>query len=149
MNSAIERLLSLRVGDVMKAQVRELSAGSSMSEAAECFLKHQISGAPVVDDQHRCVGILSALDFVRREHDLVAGKQSSGKSADSLSSERIEQTMTRAVKSVTRDTTLMQAARVMCEAHVHRLPVLDVARRPIGMISSMDVVAAMVQAIEE
>jgi len=159
MNSAIERLLSLRVSDVMQRHVIQLPAYGMMSEAAETFLKHEISGAPVVDDHGCCVGILSALDFVRRERDLAQGRAAECKQAKSgpkpmlnlgfFDDERIERNMIRNVQSVTAEATLMDAARIMCAAHVHRVPVLDASERPIGMVSSLDIVAAIVHAIEE
>ena len=159
MNSAIERLLTLRVSDVMQRNVIQLPAYSMMGEAAETLLQHEISGAPVVDDQGRCVGILSALDFVRRERDLAQGRAAERRQGHSgpkpmlnlglFDDERIETNMTRNVHSVRIDATLMQAAHIMCAAHVHRVPVLDASERPIGMISSLDIVAAMVHAIEE
>jgi CBS domain-containing protein len=45
--------------------------------------------------------------------------------------------------------TLLTAARLMCEKHVHRLPVLNLDGKPVGLITSMDVVAALVNAIDE
>jgi CBS-domain-containing membrane protein len=37
----------------------------------------------------------------------------------------------------------------MCEGHWHRVPVLDEVRKLVGMISTMDLLAAMVQAHDE
>ena len=37
----------------------------------------------------------------------------------------------------------------MCAAHVHRLPVVDDSEAPIGTLTSRDVVAALVNAMEE
>ena len=61
----------------------------------------------------------------------------------------IERNMTRNVQPVTSDATLIEAVRIMCAAHVHRVPMLDASNGPIGMVSSLDIVAAMVHAIEE
>ena len=66
MNSAVERLLGLRVADIMRRHVITLSTDQTMAEAASTFLEQKVSGAPVVNDKRACVGILSALDFVRR-----------------------------------------------------------------------------------
>jgi len=49
MNSAIERLLSLRVADAMSKDVVRLSPRESMADAAETLVDHHITGAPVVD----------------------------------------------------------------------------------------------------
>ena len=46
MNSAIERLLHLRVADVIRHEVMTLSPHDTMSDAADRFLELGISGDP-------------------------------------------------------------------------------------------------------
>lgn len=159
MNSSIERLLGLRVSDVMQTNVIQLKAYSTMAEAADTLFKYEISGAPVVDEADRCIGILSALDFVRRERDQAKGGAFERAQSDTgarpmlnvggFENERVERHMTPMVHSVASKATLMETARLMCAVHVHRIPVLDGSDRPVGMVSSLDLVAAMVHAIEE
>ena len=67
MNSTIERLLSLKVGDVMTERIVTLCGSSTMSEAAQTLNRHQVSGAPVVDKMGHCIGILSGSDFIREK----------------------------------------------------------------------------------
>ena len=67
MNSSIERLLSLRVVDVMKRDVICISANATMADAAKTLVSHEVSGAPVIDEQGYCVGILTRADFVARD----------------------------------------------------------------------------------
>jgi predicted transcriptional regulator len=45
--------------------------------------------------------------------------------------------------------TLLHAARIMCDQHIHRLIAVDRIGRPEGIVSSLDVVAALVQAVDE
>jgi len=164
MNSAIERLLSLRVGDVMTKQVILVSVHQTMAEAAAKFTEHTISGAPVVDEQGHCVGILGASDFVRRahggatassesptggEHALVHESPESAFEIESCGEDLVSAHMSPTLQAIPRDATLLQAAREMCALHVHRLPVLDENGHAAGLISSLDIVAALVQAVEE
>jgi len=37
----------------------------------------------------------------------------------------------------------------MCDMHVHRLVVLDAERRPVGMLSTLDLFLSLVLAFEE
>ncbi len=67
MNSTIERLLSLKVSDVMTPSVVTVSSHETMSEAAALMVEHHVSGMPVVDEAGHCVGVLSATDFVRHK----------------------------------------------------------------------------------
>ena len=57
--------------------------------------------------------------------------------------------MSPAVQSIDPDASLLRASRVMCAQHIHRLFVIDEKNHPIGVISTMDVVAAMVNVIDE
>ncbi|MBI2480813.1 MAG: CBS domain-containing protein, partial [Planctomycetia bacterium] len=56
--------------------------------------------------------------------------------------------MTDAVQSVASNQPLLNAARIMCADHIHHLPVIE-GHRVLGVISTMDVIAAMLNAIEE
>jgi len=161
MNSAIERLLSLRVADIMRRETVTLSAGETMTDAARRFAQKQISGAPVVNEDRACVGVLSATDFVRREvrkERAPSTPQSNGEPFCNPAvlaipaerrDERVDDFMTRDVRSVDANASLIDAARKMCDAHVHRLPVLDAGERVVGIISSLDIVAALIGAVEE
>ncbi|MHB1034676.1 MAG: CBS domain-containing protein [Pirellulales bacterium] len=150
MDPTIERLLTLRVADLMNKQVVHVSASHSMADAAEIFVKREISGAPVIDAGGRCVGVLSAFDFVRRER--LRGPIGEGRprdEADQKPSQLVDAYMTAPARSLTPNMSLLNAARMMCDEHVHRLPVLDDRGQVIGIVSAMDLVATLVQAIEE
>ena len=163
MNSAIERLLSLRVGDVMSENPVRLSAGATMAEAAETLQRHGVSGAPVIDDQGECVGVLTAVDFISQkiavagqgaegvdvENVLVQDKPGEPYHVETLSHDVVQNYMSEDVQSISRSATIIEAARGMCAAHIHRIVVLDEANHPVGLVSSLDLVAAMVKAIEE
>ena len=56
--------------------------------------------------------------------------------------------MASAEQSIAADASLLEAGRVMCAAHVHRIPVLD-GERVVGIVSTMDIVAAMVNVVDE
>ncbi len=58
MDSAVDRLLTLKVKDVMTRQVVCVAKDQLLSDAADLFVEKGISGAPVVDASGRCVGIL-------------------------------------------------------------------------------------------
>jgi CBS domain-containing protein len=63
--------------------------------------------------------------------------------------EPISQRMTKTVRSVKANQTLLSAARKMCAAHVHRLPVLDKSGHVVGIITAFDIVAALVHACKK
>jgi CBS domain-containing protein len=56
---------ALTAGDLMTGDLLLIPEDMPTKEAAHLLLKNHVSGAPVVDRQGRCVGMLSAGDFVR------------------------------------------------------------------------------------
>ena len=125
MNSAIERLLSLRVADVMNKRVVSVSSTDTMAQAAETLLRNSISGAPILDERLRCTGMLTATDFVKKQA--------------ARNGELVCHHMTPTVHSIEASEPLLSAARLMCTHHIHRLPVLDENCRPTGIVTALDV----------
>jgi predicted transcriptional regulator len=163
MNSAIERLLTLRVGDVMNAPVAFIRDSASMAEAARVLTENEVTGAPVVDQAGRCVGMLSATDFAERERRLATCKpETAGSSGDifveassdplateSLAEDCVTEHMSPLVQTIGHAAPIMNAARTMCREHIHRLVIVNDEQQPVGVVSSLDLVAAMVAAVEE
>lgn len=58
-------ILALTVQDVMSSDLVLLAEDTPLRQAAHLLLRNQISGAPVVDAQGKCVGVLSVTDFLR------------------------------------------------------------------------------------
>ena len=158
----IDRLLSLKVGDVMSQAVVHVESHQTMDSAAGVLMKHQISGMPVVDEQQRCVGVISATDFVRRSYgDRSAGEsktlakhalQHGGDDAFEIvetAGDLVSDHMAPAVQSVRSDEPLLTAVHMMCAQHIHRVPVLDARGHLAGILTSLDVVAAVANVIEE
>ncbi len=152
----IDRLKRLKVQDVMSREVIEVSANQTMGEAAKAFTQSDVSSAPVVDEQGRCVGILSAADFIKRDcpqcseisrHALTKRGPDDGFTIESPT-DMVSCYMSTAVQSVAADESLLQAAQVMCAEHIHHLPVLE-DDRPIGVVSTMDIVATLINAVDE
>ena len=53
--------------DIMTKDVLTLSPNDSLQEAAELSIKHNISGAPVVDAFNNVIGMLTEGDLVRQQ----------------------------------------------------------------------------------
>ena len=161
MNSAIERLLELKVKDIMSKEVIEVSPNHSMRDAAKILVNHSVTGVPVVDEMRHCVGMLSSTDYLAchvdeqddefspgPEHE-VTHKKNKSFHIEASPREFVSDHMASAVQSISLDSSLMTAARMMLAEHVHRLPVLDKKGHVIGLVSTLDIVAALIHAIEE
>lgn len=159
-----------KAAEIMTKSVACLRPSDRLADAVNLFLRDQISGAPVVDEDGVCIGVLSATDIVsfeeKREKTPAAASSITRRPFDSwawgadwwhqfgkISSElqpRLEESviayMTRDIVSVTEDTPLGVVIRQMVDAHVHRVLVLDSGRRLVGLITTMDVLAAALRA---
>lgn len=165
MSRTLERLKSLHVADAMTRQVVTVGANETMTSAAKTLADRQVSGAVVVDEADRCVGLLSAHDFVRMEraraeadprlpasataHKLVQDRREGPYRVEEVGGDRVRTYMSPAVQTIDSSALLLDAARRMCALHVHRLPVLDASGRAAGIVTSLDLVAAMVHAVDE
>ncbi len=58
------RLGTLTAADIMTRDVTVVRAGETLTEAVHILREGRITGAPVVDDDGRLVGILSISDLV-------------------------------------------------------------------------------------
>ena len=135
--------LSLTAADLMTTPVVTLRQDMPLREAAALLAQEQISGAPVVDAEGRCVGVLSATDFVRQVED--AGNQGS-LSPPGLPEQSVASCMTPDPVAVEAGANIRDVARVMLDAHIHRVGVVDEQRRLIGIVSTTDILAAVAYA---
>jgi len=162
------RLKSLKARDVMTERLVVLRPDDTIQSAASLLRDLHISGAPVVDDSGAPIGLLSTADIIPAvAARLRAGAAAPGPAGNAdwpeicelLSSEttrdqaggadRVDRWMSRRLVSVRDDLPLVEVARVMCDGHWHRVTVIDAQSRLVGIVSTMDVLAAVVQAADE
>ena len=137
----------MRVIDLMSTDVVTVTADMSLKEAARTMTDRGVSGLPVLDDQNRIIGIITEADFLARE----AGRSEPRRRRllDALfnepqvaDAESVEEAMTLDPVVIYPEASLTEAARVMVNHGVKRLPVVDSEGKLCGVISRADVVAA-------
>lgn len=145
---------ALTAEDLMTRPVEAIPAKMSLREAARLLSRSRISGAPIVDDQGRCVGVLSATDFVRAaERDGPAGHPRSQSvcsewqmvDVEFLPNEEVGAYMTPDPVTAHCDSRITDLARMLLDAHIHRVIIVDSRRRPLGIVTSTDILAAVVR----
>lgn len=158
MSTAMQKLANLRVEQVMARDVITVHEDCSMIEAAKMLHNYGITGAPVVDDYGRCVGVLSASDFVQSKYEVgcncvshvVTNIDCSGLlRAEELDNESVRAHMSPHVQTIREHRSIVDAGNIMCHEHIHRLIVVDRQGKPIGIITSLDLVSAMVNAPQD
>jgi CBS domain-containing membrane protein len=158
MTATTKPLLTLTAADLMSTDVTAIPEHMSLRAAARVLAQFDVSGAPVVDECGRCIGVLSAHDFVvwaeqaqgtvraDRTH-ADGGPHSAWQMTDVnvLPVDEVGQFMTRNPVTVGPGTAVGELARKMRDAHIHRIIVVDGEGRPVGIVSSTDVLAAVAE----
>jgi CBS domain-containing protein/rubredoxin len=116
-----ERSLPVTAADIMTPDPLTLRPETSVHEAAQMLSEHRISGAPVVGDDGRIVGIVSEYDLIAR----------SGTTVGEL--------MTRDVVTVPSNATLDRVRAILVTQRLKRVPVTAESRL-VGLISRADMV---------
>jgi CBS domain-containing protein len=145
--------VTMRVTDVMTAPVVSLTPAMTLHQAARVLTRRGISGAPVVVDG-KIVGVLSQSDIVCREaavpdtasRRLGRFRRAFG-SRNFLDAIGVGEAMTTDVVTADASMSARDAAAVMLEHDVGRLPVLD-AGRVVGIVSRADVVRLVGRSLE-
>jgi CBS-domain-containing membrane protein len=144
-------ILELTAGDLMTRDLVCLPLEMSMKQAARLLWQNQISGAPVVDSNGQCVGVISATDFVAltkngaKRHPSV-NTEWEVVELEKLPEDEIGQYMTADPVMVSPSTGICRLARQMVDAHIHRTIVVDSENKPIGIVSSTDLLATLAHA---
>lgn len=141
--------------DVMSKDVVSIHPQEHVHEALQLMAENGLSMLPVANGLGECVGVLSQVDLVRLtssldddDHDPIREPQSMVNGPAKLSeitNERIDDVMSTAVVSVTPDASVTEVTDVMLDHAIHHLPVLSEENRLLGIISTLDVLAAVRQ----
>ena len=131
--------------EIMTTRVIWVSKDATFREMAVALREHRVSAFPVVDDDHKVIGVVSEADMLAKEAlddepGVLAGilhrkdqAKARGVTAGDL--------MTATVVAVRPDDTVEHAARLMYDRRVKRLPVTDADGHLVGIISRADVLS--------
>jgi|SRR6478672_4611027 CBS domain-containing protein len=145
------------VADVMSRDVITVQPQVPLKEAIQILADRRFSGLPVVDDSGTLVGVISETDLMWQETgvnppayimflDSVIFLQNPATYERELHKalgQTVEEVMTRDVITVHSDKSLREAAKLMHEKNVRRLPVVDGSNKVIGILTRGDIVRTM------
>lgn len=166
----MNEFLQKRAEEMMVRKVTTLRHDDTLANAAYTFLHRGISGAPIVDADGACVGVLSVTDILRAaekladrqaeiaeaffarselvlpvtvyENDLAAVRDKAMPAAEQL----VEEFMVKDLVLVRSDDTIERVVRDFVDARIHRVLVIDKEGKLVGLITTMDVIAALLRA---
>jgi CBS domain-containing protein len=115
------------VSEIMSRDVVVVTPDTDIDDFEDLLLKNGISGAPVVDERGRPIGIVSKTDLVHR------------KGTPNFEGLKVKNIMMRTAYCVAENEPISRAAGLMAYEAVHRLPVVGQEGTVIGVISPLDV----------
>lgn len=145
------------VKDFMTPNPVDIKPTESVETAIKCMETHRISGLPVTDEQGKIVGILSEGDLLVRESPIqpplymtllgsiiyfespVHFHQHMKKALGMF----VQDVMTAHPITVRPDALLADAAHLMLDKRVNRLPVVDEQQKLVGIITRHDLLFAL------
>ncbi len=129
------------VGDKMTPNPITVTPDTSVSDALRLMREKKIGRLPVLDQRHQLVGIVSDADLLYASPSPVTSLNV-WEIHDLLYRLKINKVMTREVVTVTEDTPLEEAARLMADRRIGGLPVMR-DQKLVGIIAETDIFKAL------
>lgn len=146
------------VADLMTREPLTARPEMSLKEVIKILADRRISGLPVVDEHDLLIGIISETDLMWRETgvtppayimvlDSVIYLENPSRYEQELHKalgQTVGEVMSRDPVSIAPEKSVQEAAKLLHDRHIHRLPVLDTTGKVIGILTRGDIVRAMV-----
>ncbi len=145
----------------MERDVVVARADDDVETLLRTLREHELPGVPVVDDAGRCVGIVTEADLVLRDAEvelrmphyveifggivfLEPFKHFEERLRKAFAA-KVSDMMTADPITVTEDTLVEDAAKIISVRRHNRLPVVDDAGRLVGVVTRLDVLEALTE----
>lgn len=149
----------LSVQQIMETQVITVKLDTPVSAIIDALLEASFRALPVVDEQHRVQGIISTDDLINKGvlpmrrgllrtalelDDSTAGSIEASLMQARQSSLTARDVMNREVRTVRPEQSIREAARVMIETGLRRLPVVEADQTLVGIVTRTDLLQVVV-----
>lgn len=142
----------MRVRELMTEKVFTIGPEAPIKDVARILVDNGISGLPVCDIEGRVIGVISEGDILYKEHDPSEGHiggplgwiiEGTPNYAGYIKAKALtaRKAMTSPAITIAPHESVAQAARIMCEHHVNRLPVVA-DEKLVGLVTRADLVRA-------
>jgi CBS domain-containing protein len=145
------------IAEVMTRNPITVTRETSLTEAIKLIAEKRISGLPVVDDQGKLVGVISQTDLMWKETGIepppyvmfldsviyLENPARYEKEVHKALGQTVGEVMTTKAISIDPESSVKDAARLMHDKQVRRLPVIDQEGKVVGIITRGDIVRSM------
>ena len=149
--------MSKTVADVMTSEVLTVKRETPLKEAIQILADRKISALPVVEESGKLVGILSEGDLMWQESGVEAppyimlldsiiylqNPAQHDKEIHKALGQTVGEVMSDRPLTIKPEQLVREAARLMHDKKIRRLPVIDEQERVIGIITQGDIVRMM------
>jgi CBS domain-containing protein len=141
----------MKVREVMSTEVLTTGPETPLRDVAAILVENRISGLPVCDAERHVMGVISEADILYKEHDPLRGRPSGplawfvdgtpDKAVAKSHARTAREAMTSPPITVRPHQSLAEAARIMSERQINRLPVVK-NDTLVGIVTRADLVRA-------
>ncbi len=142
--------------DVMNTTIHSVTPETSVKDLVKFLMDHQISGAPVMDEQGQLAGVVTEGDLIFRDanvhlptvvaiFDSIIYLENPRKYEHELQKiigGKVRDIMSTDLLTITPETTMQEMATIMHEKKRHLLPVVDQGKM-VGIVGKADLVRAI------
>lgn len=138
----------------MKTNVVSVTSQMSCKEAAGVLLTHKISGAPVVDDAGKLLGVVSEKDLFRAiypsQQEFIEAEGSYldfeklEQEAKGAGDKKVAEVMSSRLITATPNTPVLKIGAQMIASGIHRVPVVE-GGKVVGMVSRRDIYSTILK----
>jgi CBS domain-containing protein len=140
----------------MVKDVVSVMPDDTLHDCIQRMIENRVSSLPVVGMHDECLGIISKTDLMEitqeldedladlERADLVTGRWLLERLMTGTGHTKVSEVMSEDVFTVTADMRLARAGREMLRNGVHRMPVVDIKDRIVGIVSTTDILSAFV-----
>jgi CBS domain-containing protein len=146
----------MHVESLMSRDVVTVTAETPLKEVAALLSRHRISGVPVCDADQHVLGVVSEADILRKEEGRALSTtgllswlfERDDESLDKVSARTAGEAMTSPAITIEPGRPVSEAAKLMLERQVNRLPVV-LEGKLLGIVTRADLVRAFNRPDEE
>jgi CBS domain-containing protein len=165
MYSRLSEVVEMKVEDVMVKNVVSFKPDDRIAEVIETLRERRISGAPVVDEDGKVIGVISEADIVKlnslielpeieinpfnpfafleiHNYWKKVGRipEEIKKRHETLTNGSVKDVMSKKPVTISPEASISEAARIMRKNDFNRLPVVDEEGRLVGIIARQDII---------
>jgi CBS domain-containing protein len=150
----------IKVGDLMTTSVIAFKPTDTIQHVAETLRTQRISGAPVIDEQRKVIGIISEADIMKLTASVpfpvidplnpfpifslttyVREVKRIPEEITALFEGEVKDAMTIKPVTISPEASIAEAARLMHKSDYNRLPVVDAEGKLVGIIARDDLIS--------